>query len=246
MAFTPSYFRRLFFLAPVLVTTFLLFSGSSEAALCFPPSVEKESPYHYLLALSNAFGYAKDAISRNEEPSTDTTQETLRLLYAFKLAKGDYECAAQQMAPYAESSSETISKSAKWIGTIFLMLAEFQDEAVQDMKATIDAGPTKFKEGTFLERQAEWATSIDNTWKLLVPACIAATYSVIEKDPATGLMSRLSLDPKERDDVLRKLRSTFGEEVTKGLKAGQISLVAAAASVYEVVGNQQRKTKGTK
>ena len=57
-------------------------------------------------------------------------------------------------------------------------------------------------------------------------------------------MSGLALTAKQRDDILQTLRSTFGEEITRGIKAGQISLVAAAEDLYEVIGNQSRKNSG--
>ena len=59
-------------------------------------------------------------------------------------------------------------------------------------------------------------------------------------------MSRLALTAKQRDKILQMLRSTFGEEVTKGMKAGEIPLVVAASALYEVIGNQPRKTRDNK
>ena len=75
-------------------------------------------------------------------------------------------------------------------------------------------------------------------WHL--PAAIAGTYAVVEHDPTTGRMSGLALTVPQRDEILKKLSATFGDQVTHGVQAGQFSLVAAAAAVYHVIGNQKR------
>ena len=93
-------------------------------------------------------------------------------------------------------------------------------------------------------RQAELGALYDTTWKALIPPVMAATYAVVEKDPATGLMSGLAMTASQRDEILDKLRGTFGDEITKGMQAGQIRLVVAAAILYEVIGLQQRRPRG--
>lgn len=239
--------RRVPLLAVMAVAILIMLDTSSHAGLCLPPAFEKESAYHYLLSLNTSFSYAKDAVERlGGKRSTDADVEIFKVLYGLKLAKADFECAATQVSPYDASTNEAIRASANGVGAVFLRLADFQEQAAHEIELTLDAGPGEFKKGTFLERQAERAASMDETWKLLVPATIMATYSVIEEDPTTGRMSRLALTAKQRDEVLRGLRSIFGEQVTKGMKAGQISLVAAAATIYEVIGNQPRKTRDSK
>jgi hypothetical protein len=240
--------QRLLFKVPLLALIFLFLSFQlSHAALCFPSSSETDSAYQYLVSLTESLGYAKTAIERHLGPeNTSFEGDMFNVLYAHKLAKGDFECAASQVAPYTKSPNEAIQTSAIGVGTVFMRLAELQDNAVDEWTKTLDAGPKGFKQGTFLERQAARAVMIDETWKVLVPSVIAATYSVIEKDPQTGLMSRLGLTTKERDEILQNLRSTFGEEIKKGMQAGQISLVAAASVLYEVLWNQHRKTRNEK
>ena len=126
-------------------------------------------------------------------------------------------------------------------------LADLQEKSVAQHTALLNSiGEGRVDPGTVLESQAELGASYDEAWKLLIPAATAATYSVVEEDPATGRMSGLALTAKQRNEILQKLRSEFGEEITKGMKAGQISLVAAAAVLYEVIGNQPRKTRDNK
>ena len=80
----------------------------------------------------------------------------------------------------------------------------------------------------------------------MIPAVIAGTYAVVEVEPTTSRMSRLALTRAQRDDILQKLVSTFGNDVTKGMKAGQRPLTAAASALYQVIGDPQRKLRESK
>lgn len=246
MPFSVRPYRRFPVQFLMTIATLLMLHTPSHAGLCLPHDVEKESPYRYVLTLIDSMGYAQTAIKRQEQKSSTNTEETLfQLFYGFKLAEADFDCAEFQVSPYVSSTNEAIRTSAKGAALSYSRLGALQEEAALHLKLLLDAGPNEFKYGTMLERQAERAASMDEVWKLLPPAAIAATYSVIEEDPTTGRMSGLALTAKQREEILQKLRSTFGEEITKGVKAGQISLVAAAAVLYEVIGNQPRKTRGS-
>jgi len=130
---------------------------------------------------------------------------------------------------------------------VFSLLADLQQKSVDEYKALLDSiAEGKLKPGTALERQAELAASYDEAWKLLIPAAIASTYAVVELEPTTGLMSRLGLTRVQRDEILHKLTSTFGDDIKSGMKAGQISLIAAAAALYQVLADPQRKLRDSK
>lgn len=217
-----------------------------HAELCMPPVVQKDSPYQYILTLVDAMSYAKSALAHIPK-NMDSQSSDYDLLLGLKLGKADFECAASQASPYASSSTETIQASARGAALVFARLADLQDESVAQYTAVLNSKDGRgIEQGTVLEKQAELGAVYDETWKLLVPAAVLATYSVVEADPTTGRMSRLALTAKQRDDILQTLRQTFGEEITKGMKAGQISLVAAAAVLYQVIGDQSRKVRASK
>ena len=225
-----------------LLTTF----NSVHAGHCIPPDAQRESAYHYVLSLTEAMSYAKSALDRIPE-NMDSPSRNYDLFLAFKLGKADYLCAGSLVTPYVASSNEAIHSSAETAATVFARLAELQDDSAVQHKTFLNSiGKGNMEPGTILEERAELGALYDQTWKLLPIAATVGTYAVVEADPATGLMSRLALTAKQRDEILHKLRSTFGEQVTKGVKTGQISLVAAAAVLYEVIGNQSRKTRDIK
>ena len=193
--------------------------------------------------------YAKSGLDRFRKASLDTKDRDVAfsLLYALRLANADFECAASQVTPYSDDSRKEVQMSATAAALAFLKLAELIDEQRSYYKQLLDALPSRIpRVGSMLDKQAEHAASVDNAWKMLVPAAIAATYAVIEQDPATGLMSRLSLSASERDTILHRLRDVLGDGVTRGVQAGQMALVSAGAVLYEVIGNQGRPTRGEK
>jgi hypothetical protein len=164
-----------------------------------------------------------------------------------KLGKADFECANSQVSPFVTSSNEAIKTSAKGAALVFSLLVDLQDKSVAEHKAALDSiAEGKLKLGSVLERQAELAAAYDEAWKLLIPAVIASIYAVVEVEPATGLMSRLGLTGAQRDDILKKLHSTFGNDVTGGMRTGQLPLSAAAAALYQVLGDPQRKLRDSK
>lgn len=217
----------------------------AEGGLCAPPTVQKESPYHYIASLTEALTYAKSGLDRTAQSRQGSgSVGDFDLFLSLKLAKGDFDCAGSQVSAYATSSNQAIRTSAEGTTLVFTLLAKLQDRSVAEYKALLDSiSEGKLKPGTVLERQAELAAAYDEAWKLLIPAVIAGTYAVVEKDQKTGLMSGLALTRAERDEILRNLRVTFGEDVARGLKAGQLPLTAAAAALYQVVGDPQRQLR---
>lgn len=234
----------------ILITGFFLVHTSAYGGVCMPPVVEKESPFAYVVSLTEALSYGKEALGRlvpkdQELKDPDPLSAHYDRLLGLKLGKADYECAASQVQPYKASSNDAIQTSAQGVALVFATLAALNDKSVAEHKALLNSlAKGRAEPGTFLERQAQLGASYDETWKLLIPAVITGTYAVVEEDPATGRMSGLALTASQRDEILRKLRSTFGAEITKGMQAGQISLVGAAAILYQVIGLQPRRPRG--
>jgi len=220
----------------------------AQGGLCTPPTVLRDSPYHYIASLTEALTYAKSGLDRTAQGRQGSSSVSdFDLFLGLKLRKADFDCAGSQVSAYAASSNEAIKTSAEGATFVFTFLAKLDEQSVAEYKAFLDSiGEGKLKPGTVLERQAELGASYDEAWKLLIPAVIAGTYAVVEEDPKTGLMSRLALTRGQRDEILRKLRATFGEDITRGLKAGQLPLTAAAAALYQVVGDPKRRLREPK
>lgn len=216
--------------------------------LCTPPAVQRDSPYHYVARLTEALTYGKSGLDRAPQSAQGSTSVSdFDLFLGLKLGKADFDCAGSQVSAYAASSNQAIRTSAEGATLVFELLAKLHERSVAEYKALLDSiSEGKLKPGTVLERQAELAASYDQVWKLLIPAVIAGTYAVVEENPKTGLMSGLALTRAQRDEILGKLRATFGDDIASGLKAGQLPLTAAAAALYQVVGDPRRQLRETR
>lgn len=162
------------------VVAFLLLCSSAHADLCFPPIVQKDSPYHYTMSLIDALSYAKSALRRMSD--IDPKPDNFAFLLALKLSKADFECATSQVSPYVTSSNEAIHGSAKGVAAVFSQLAALNERSV-------------------------------------------------------------AVHRSQRDEILQKLQSTFGDEVKKGMQAGQHALIAAAGALYQIAGDPKRKLR---
>jgi hypothetical protein len=217
------------------------------ADLCMPPPVQAASPYHYLNAFAEALGCAKHAVDRVDSAGVGQSDNdaALALFLALKRGKSDYECAAALMSPYRASTSKAIAESAEGATAAFASLAKLQAESIERLKTMLNSGPDGENPGSELEGQAEAMESRDKALNLLLMSAIGATFTVIEEDRQTGRMSRLALTRAQRDELLRELRSAFGDEIIGGLKEGQFRLTAAAATIYEVIGNPGYKLRAS-
>jgi hypothetical protein len=226
-----------------IVITSLLHSPA-QAGVCQPPTVQIEIPYSYIVSLANALSWAKSGIDRTSPTALGAEPTDFDLFLGLKLGKTDFECAKSQVLPFLASSNKAIKISAKGVTLVFSLLVDLQDKSVALYKAALDdIAEGKLKPGSILERQAELAASYDEAWKLLVPAVIASTYAVVEVDPATGLTSRLALTQIQKDEILNKLHTTFGNDIKDGIREGQFPLTAAAAALYQVLGDTHRKLR---
>jgi hypothetical protein len=246
MHFSIHLHRRFSVQAVATIAILFFMHITAHAGLCMPPVVEKDSTYQYILTLADAMGYAKSALDRVPK-YTKSQSSDYDLLLGLKLGQADFECAASHVSPYASSSTETIQVSAQAAALVFTSIVELREKSIAQYTTILNSTDGReIERGTALEKLADLGAAYDETWKLLIPAALAATHSVVEEDTTTGRMSRLALTATQRDEILQNLRFTFGEEITKGMKAGQISLVAAAAVLYHVIGNQNRKTRDSK
>lgn len=226
----------------VAITALCLMPSPAQAGPCTPPTVEKESPYHYIASLTEALRYAQSGLDRTRPNGSGPTPSDSDLVLGFTLGKADFECAGSHVSPYTASSNTAIKSSAQKAAMVFSQLADLHAKSAAEHKARLDAvGKETVKPGGV--SKAKLDASYDRAWKLLIPAVIAGTYAAVEADPATGSVSRLALTGEQRDEILQKLHSTFGDDVTTGMKAGQPPIAAAAAALYLVVGDPQRQVR---
>jgi len=232
-----------------LASIFFLSARNLGAGLCVPPGPKVESPYHYLLALADSLAWAKSARDRaSRAPSSEEgpISQLTDMMLALKLAQRDYECAAVYVAPYKGSSNKAIRLSAQTTFHVFTLLVEHGDQVLQQYKKALDVREGSGSLGDYLEEIAELGARADDIWKTLPLGVIAATYAIVEAEPGSDKLSRLSLTTAERTDILKKLKDTFGSRVEKGMQAGQLALEASAGALYGFVSDTTWKSRDTR
>ena len=224
----------------VVVGCTMLACATSAQAQCYVlRQAVPDSPYEYLLAFAEALSDANDA-----NKGVDEKSPPIDLLIGMRRNRATYKCAESRVAPYQSSSDDAIATSAKGSTAAFAALASNQENLSKHLTQMMDQlAEGTFKPGTAAETTARLTTAGEDAGSLLITAAVAATFAAIAPDPKTGLMSRLSVTAVERDEILGKLRATFGVSVTKGVQSGQGRLVGAAAAVYKVLSDPQRQPK---
>src|SRR5688572_18725209 len=119
----------------ILVTVFSPLMASVQAAPCTPPVVEKDSPYKYIVSLTDALSYAKSGLERIPASSSQPRPTDFDFLLGLKLGRADYKCAESQVSPYAVSSNEVIKTSAEGAAIVFSNLADLSDKSVAEYAA---------------------------------------------------------------------------------------------------------------
>jgi len=209
-------------------------------AQCLLQQPEIASVHSYLLAFTDALTSVNSIPGDDGKPANDNVAAMVR----FQQARAEFKCAESAVVPFQKSPIKAVSVSATAATISFSELADVQAARVKLLAASLDeVADGTFKPGTAAEAAAQLTVKADEAGQLMLTATVAATLAAVELDPATGLMSRLAMTGKQRDEILTKLRATFGGVVTKGLQAGQSRLVGAAATLYGVISDSRRSTR---
>lgn len=203
-------------------------------------------PYAYLLALTDALAMGKSAQERIPDtptPDADPIERASEAMRGLKLAKTDWECAAQYLSGYHNSTNEPIKISAAAGILAFTLLAEHMDRTVDAYAKLIDAEGQGL--GSYLAEQAQISADIDEALKMLTPATAAGTYAIVVAEAGSNKLTRFVLTEAQRAVILQRLRTTFGPSVEKGMQAGQLPLVFAAAALYGFIADPKWQSAPT-
>jgi len=223
------------------------------AAPCLTPEVKPEDPFQFTMALVESFSYAKSALSIKKSAVTleqhrrENLEALFEMIYGTKSAERDYICAAELLEGYLKSRSEMIATSASGVALTYRALIKADKEILSLIKATLDDGAGNIKAGALAEKIADLRLMINETWKTLLVATVAATHALV-KEPATDQekLSSLRLTAQQRETIAQKLEKEFGLALKGGVKAGQSSLLGSAALLYAFVSDPQWKSSDSK
>lgn len=229
----------LMLLCVLCLSTALAQPSTSYGNLCVVSVIQKNSLFNFLVSLVDGLDNAQNSIRRyNDESAGRPKDRTLSsTLSAIKMAKADLECAESQISGYRDSVHAPIRQSAQAIASLFSRLANLQGQTILEFQAAIDSGPKDFNLKIFVARQATRIAAVDAEWQQLVPAVFRAASMASTNLSSTGPAPDLTLMSIQRAHIMKKLKTTFGEDVTKGPARDQKAVITAGAVFYETLNN---------
>jgi hypothetical protein len=220
-------------------------------AACFQKPVSNSSdPYEYVLALVDSYSWAHTALSRTET-KTDREQDSfiadiVDRVYGLKLAKNDYQCAAEAVSGFRQSRDEAIKTSADGAHLVYLVLKQLNDESIGELLKIVDVKNT-FDIPATVSRVTDIGVKINEVWRTLPVVTAAASHALVQMPAGKDeRLSTLKITSEQRKAITSELLKTFGAEIKVGMKAGQISLVASAGLLYQFVSDERWKSSDSK
>jgi len=221
------------------------------SGICIPKEVLKSDPYQYTITLVDSLGYASSGRSRvTTDPATVPPGARLdavkKMMVELKSAIQDYECAASLVKPYIDSEDEAIQISARGAHTAYKMLAMSDAKIVNDLRVLLDGQMPQPGVGSRLEAIANDEVQIDEAWKLLPVAAVAATHGIVHVESNDNEpLTHFRISDVQRQSILKTLKDLFPRvELERGMQAGQLPLETAASALYAFVADRRWKSAG--
>ena len=238
--------RLIHYLLPVLL---LATWTHADGQISPKKETRREDPYEYTVRLIESFNWAMSAESRKNPNKWDmgTLEGVAQVMVEIKLADVDYSYAVAMIEDFTLSKNETIQLSARGAHTAYTSLIEvdnsFIAELVKLYGPDLKASPRSFDPGALMDRMTDLQARRNQAWKLLPLVAAAGASHALVKTPERPeeRLSRLTVTNVQRRDLLQRLEGTFGNAVKGGMKAGQDSLTAAGAALYEFLARPQWK-----
>lgn len=221
---------------------FLLSAGRAGAA-CPPQESDRapgETPFQYVLALTESFSHARSALAtvtpaQSSGRNLGTDQQLDGLADRLRSAAEDYACASELVAPYTESSEESIALSAQAVAFTYTQLAQLDRQKMELIQAAL-AG--RVSRENLAERLNRGHAQTEEAWRLLIPATVMGTVALTvpparQEDPVT----ELRISSQQRRTLAERLEQDFGAELREETIQNESPLVSAASLLHGFVSN---------
>jgi hypothetical protein len=236
-------FRRVF------IFLVICFSSSPVEAACLTGggSAGQNPPYHYVVAVINGLVAADSGltrihtVARQAKPADDyataLTGFTL-LLRDYELAARDFDCAVVSVRTqerFSANAKDEIAQSQAELARNAATIARLNYEKLaHNTRETASLFVSKMKESVddvaFAKRMAEISADLQDLPReiaFLTPDTI--NILVDSKPDASNRLSRLSINARERDDLVNMIDLSFGDRAKRDVKGDRPALEAAAA-----------------
>jgi len=239
-------------LAVVAVIVFLVAALPPERMVaqrvCTPPDQNPTTPYGYMPLYVASLIHGKAAVDI-EPARDDTASNPADLLYRFRVAANEYDCAAgllRRSVPTARDS--TFLESAVWAAEAFVGLARITRAKATILKRGLDAidqHTPRMGYGTMADSMASLSQQQHLRGQMLLLATAHAATGILDFNLATNRLEFLKLTSAERDSLAGTMRETFGEMLDrrKWPSDGADWPTAAASTLYRYLVDPAWRTR---
>ena len=207
-------------------------------------SVQQVSPFEFTEAVIDSLSLAAEArhiLVTTESTGGGTAADTLNSMTNARLAINKLEEANRRVQRFSGTQNETITLSVGLFKVAYAQLIESLNAIIKSEEQLMGVADKQELAGV-LSEASKWLAQADEAWKMLVYATIGATYVLANNQRLQdGKLPYLTITPAERQKLLDKLESFFGESVKKGMVAGQYGTEAAPAALWQFL-NRPWKT----
>lgn len=224
----------------ILLTVLLLINGyNSYAQECTVSNAKTESVSEYMAKMADSLVRIKEKFKRVKSLPLKKDFDATALFVAFKELKASYKCSSEMVGSYKESVNENISLSAQGLSQAYQLLATTTEQLTEDLKLELD-GKLKKSPGEKAEKSAETMLYVKKNWELAIKSMAFGSYSAMGKEnPKTKKIDNLIITSKERDAIVKTLKSEFILPLKKGDNDG----IDVAADTYYQFLKQDWKLK---
>ncbi len=214
--------------------------GDREAVaqwVCAPPLEGSTTPSGFTALYVASLRRAKAAVDI-EPTQDDTSKNPADLLYDFRVAAGEYDCAASLLRHSMRTAKDSsFYNSAWWAAEAFEGLARVTRAKADMFKRGLDAvdqPALKMGYGTMADSLASLSQKQHANGEMLLVATAEAAAGIVTSNPATHRLEFIKLTTIERDSLAKLLMVTFGAMLVRKNwpKDGADWPTAAASMLY--------------
>jgi len=235
---TPSGIEML---AKVMAMGVFAAATAHASAMCLATTpADVDDVYGYYVALTNALQSVKPARDEAKAAGLKVQQHfnPTELLTGMKYAEGDFECARMYLDGYDKSSNKGIALSALGVINGVSILQEEQDRMAKMLVASLNG--QQMKEGEQAKALSDINVQVDNAWQMLMVG-IASSSQASPHNDSSGRVDGIVLSPKQRADVIKRLRVIDPAVEHKGDK---LPLEASVQILFDYLGDKRLKSFG--
>lgn len=196
---------------------------------------------------SEPFDFASDVIRSleackiaGERIKTSQSKDLASEMKDILVFTNEIRQANSRIAPHQNSKNELIRQSADNFSAIYSSIVANNEKFMSFLEQTLnDPKEATSKQGTWLRKLSENMAANEDLWRMLPPATVMATYTLVDqRRTENGKLRFLTITKTERDQLRSQFRNTFDDQVRGGPKAGQLPVDVSAALLWKFLAEE--------